>query len=118
MVYLILIYAFWAKGSRWRFVPKPQHGLFVPLYAGTRGVGWFRITGRIVESSTRRITEVASLSVLLFVGDDANNHNLLQEGHPFIMRFQQLQHEHEDWTGEGPNFYWPGFARSATFLPG
>jgi hypothetical protein len=28
--------------------------------------------------------------VLLFVGDDANNHNLLQEGRPFIMRLQQL----------------------------
>jgi len=26
--------------------------------------------------------------MLLFVGDDSNNHNLLQEGRPFIMRFQ------------------------------
>jgi hypothetical protein len=32
-----------------------------------------------------------SLSIrgLLFVGDDANNHNLLQQGRPFIMRLQQ-----------------------------
>jgi hypothetical protein len=28
--------------------------------------------------------------VLLFVGDDPNNHNLLQEGRPFIMRLRQL----------------------------
>jgi hypothetical protein len=28
--------------------------------------------------------------VLLFVGGGANNHNLLQEGRPFIMRLRQL----------------------------
>jgi len=31
-----------------------------------------------------------ALRVLLFVGDDANDHNLLQQGRPFIMRFRQL----------------------------
>jgi hypothetical protein len=31
-----------------------------------------------------------SIRVLLFVGDDVNNHNLLQEVRPFIMRFRQL----------------------------
>ena len=31
-----------------------------------------------------------SIRVLLFVGDDANTHNLLQEGRPFIMRFRQV----------------------------
>ena len=35
-----------------------------------------------------------SIRVLLFVGDDANTHNLLQEGRPFIMRFQQLSIAH------------------------
>jgi hypothetical protein len=29
--------------------------------------------------------------VLLFVGDDANNHNLLQEGRPFIMRLTTVE---------------------------
>jgi len=29
--------------------------------------------------------------VLLFVGDDANDHNLLLKGRPFIMRLQQLR---------------------------
>jgi hypothetical protein len=29
--------------------------------------------------------------VLLFVGGGANNHNLLQEGRPFIMRLRQLR---------------------------
>ena len=28
--------------------------------------------------------------MLLFVGDDVNDHNLLQMGRPFIMRLQQL----------------------------
>ena len=38
-----------------------------------------------------------SIRVLLFVGDDANTHNLLQEGRPFIMRFRKACPKSEKW---------------------
>ncbi len=45
---------------------------------------------RLAVRLSPRKTLVWGMRVLLFVGDDVNNHNLLQEGRPFIMRFQHL----------------------------